>query len=182
MVKGVLQVRFAAGGVSMKFDLSAVFDNPGERVAFDYEIDLSDLELNYSFPFAEPVRLAGEVKNSAGVLAVEGAASSNLHLSCDRCTRKFERTGEFYVDRVIVRSLSNPDDPQNDDIILIESGELELDEIFIQEIILGFDMKTLCSEHCRGICPRCGTNLNDGECGCGGEADPRLDILKKLLD
>ncbi len=166
----------------MRLDLSFVFDNPGERIGFDYEFILSDLELNYAFPFEEPVRVRGEARNSAGVVTLSGAAASNMHLSCDRCARDFERVGEFFVERTVARSLSNPDDPQNDDVILVESGELELDEIFIQEIILSFNMKTLCSEHCGGLCPRCGANLNDGPCSCAGEPNPGFEILKKLLE
>jgi len=43
-------------------------------------------------------------------------------------------------------------------------------------------MKPLCSEGCKGLCPRCGRNLNRGKCGCGaGGVDPRWSGLKKLL-
>ena len=48
--------------------------------------------------------------------------------------------------------------------------------------ILGMDTKTLCSEDCKGLCPRCGADLNLGPCGCGKEADPRLAVLAKLLE
>ena len=46
----------------------------------------------------------------------------------------------------------------------------------------GMDTKTLCSEDCKGLCPRCGANLNDGPCGCKREVDPRLAVLAKLLE
>ena len=48
--------------------------------------------------------------------------------------------------------------------------------------ILGMDTKTLCSEDCKGICPGCGVNLNQGSCTCKKETDPRLAALAKLLE
>ena len=40
----------------------------------------------------------------------------------------------------------------------------------------------ICSEECKGLCPICGQNLNDGECSCDKEqTDPRFDILDNLL-
>ena len=44
------------------------------------------------------------------------------------------------------------------------------------------DGKHLCSEDCKGLCPTCGKDLNEGPCGCGKEVDPRLAVLAKLLD
>ncbi len=48
--------------------------------------------------------------------------------------------------------------------------------------ILNMDQKFLCSEDCKGLCERCGRNLNDGPCGCGKQLDPRMAVLSQLLD
>ncbi|MDY5613643.1 MAG: DUF177 domain-containing protein, partial [Dysosmobacter sp.] len=48
--------------------------------------------------------------------------------------------------------------------------------------ILEMDTKTLCSEDCKGLCPRCGADLNLGPCSCKKEVDPRLAALAKLLE
>ena len=47
--------------------------------------------------------------------------------------------------------------------------------------LLDMDTKTLCSEDCKGLCPRCGADVNLGPCSCKPEADPRLAVLAKLL-
>ena len=60
--------------------------------------------------------------------------------------------------------------------------DVELDDIIVPELILSMPMKELCSEDCRGLCPRCGKDLNDGECGCAEEIDPRLAKLAEILD
>ena len=44
------------------------------------------------------------------------------------------------------------------------------------------ETKFLCSEDCKGLCPRCGKNLNLGPCGCRKEPDPRFAVLEQLLD
>ncbi len=74
------------------------------------------------------------------------------------------------------------EDEENEEIILLEDRALELDEVFTTECILAWGGKHLCSEDCRGLCPKCGKDLNEGPCGCGKELDPRFAALAKLLD
>ncbi|MCK4236882.1 MAG: DUF177 domain-containing protein, partial [Candidatus Krumholzibacteria bacterium] len=51
-----------------------------------------------------------------------------------------------------------------------------------EAVILELPMKFLCSENCKGLCSRCGANLNEGDCGCNlRSGDSRWDVLKKLL-
>ena len=65
---------------------------------------------------------------------------------------------------------------------LVEGETFDLDEIIREELILNMDMTVLCSEDCKGLCPRCGKNLNEGDCGCDRtEVDPRLAKLTQLL-
>ena len=73
-------------------------------------------------------------------------------------------------------------DEENDDIILLEDGCVDLGDLAKTMFILEMDTKTLCSEDCKGICPGCGVDLNQGSCTCKKEVDPRLAVLAKLLD
>ena len=48
-----------------------------------------------------------------------------------------------------------------------------------ESLLLLLPTKVLCREDCAGLCPRCGTDLNEGRCSCvGGEGDPRLEALR----
>ena len=59
---------------------------------------------------------------------------------------------------------------------------LDLTDFVMGEIRLGVPMKVLCREDFKGLCPKCGRNLNEGPCGCDlHEEDPRWDALKGLL-
>ncbi len=70
-----------------------------------------------------------------------------------------------------------------DDYIETPDFTLELDEVVISDIILHYPQKYLCKDDCRGLCPKCGKNLNEGDCGCDRtQVDSRLEILKQLME
>ena len=164
----------------MKLDLRDIIQVPGGRIPFDFSLDLSQLELNGVRPVAEPVRVTGAVRNMAGALVLEGTASSQLHLSCDRCGRPFLREQTVPLDTLLAAELENEE--SEDDIVLLDGTELDLDDLAQTEFILGMDTKNLCREDCKGLCPRCGADLNLGPCGCKRETDPRLAVLAQLLE
>ena len=57
------------------------------------------------------------------------------------------------------------------------------DEVVISDIILNYPQKYLCKDDCKGLCPECGKNLNEGDCGCNKtQVDSRLEILKQLME
>ena len=69
-----------------------------------------------------------------------------------------------------------------DDMVVVDTDELELDDILIPELFLDLNTVVLCRPDCKGICPRCGKDLNEGDCGCSRrEVDPRLAKLAELL-
>ncbi len=63
-----------------------------------------------------------------------------------------------------------------------EGEEIDLTPLVQEQIILALPTRPLCGEECRGLCPRCGANLNSGPCGCPAPAgDPRLAVLHTLM-
>ena len=74
------------------------------------------------------------------------------------------------------------DEDSEADYFLLDNGELDLDEVVNTTFILAMDTTNLCSEDCKGLCARCGADLNLGPCGCRPEVDPRLAALSQLLD
>jgi len=65
-------------------------------------------------------------------------------------------------------------------VVLVEDGELETDSLVREQVQLELPMKALCREGCRGLCPQCGTNLNETSCECTPARDPRWDALAGL--
>ena len=100
----------------------------------------------------------------------------------EKYERTFYRENKKLVDFEKRYSEEELQEQENDDILLLEGDEVDLDELVRVEFILHMDSKTLCSENCKGLCPRCGADLNLGPCSCKKETDPRLAVLAKLLD
>ena len=68
------------------------------------------------------------------------------------------------------------------DYVLIEDGVLDVEAPLTEQLLLALPTKVLCKEDCRGLCPKCGHDRNDGDCGCDlHEPDPRLACPAKLL-
>ena len=79
----------------------------------------------------------------------------------------------------MVTHLDNEDE---DEMTVIPDMKLDLEEFCYDEILLSLPTKFLCDENCKGLCPTCGQDLNQGECSCNEkEIDPRLAALAELL-
>jgi uncharacterized protein len=163
----------------MRLKLQEVIRTPGLSLPFDFELDLSGMEFYGLHPIVHPIRVRGQVRNAAGALMLEGEASTVLSLLCDRCGKPFEREKTVPFSTLLATELEDED---SDDILLLNGAELDMDEVASTAFILAMDTKNLCFEDCRGICPGCGVDLNEENCRCRPETDPRLAALKQLLD
>ena len=164
----------------MRLDLRDVILVPDAEKSFQCQVDLSDLEFYGRKPIVRPVLAQGRVVNHAGALVLNGTARSELDLVCDRCGKEFSREKVVPLDSLLADKLENED--SEDDIILLDGNELDLDEVVTTAFVLAMDTKNLCSEDCKGLCAKCGADLNLGPCGCRPEVDPRLAALAQLLD
>ncbi len=163
----------------MRLELQDIIYTPNARASFRYELDLSQLDFYGSRPISHPVLVEGSVTNHAGALVLEGTARSMLELTCDRCGKHLTREKIVPLDSLVAQNLENE---ENDEILLLDGTQLDLDEVATTAFVLAMDTKNLCSNDCKGLCPRCGANLNDGPCGCRPETDPRWEALSQLLD
>ena len=165
----------------MLLGLSKIIDCPGQSIPFSVSVDLSDLCYGVSYPVSEPVLAQGTVRNTAGVLMMEGQVRTTIHGICDRCAGSFDREVTFPIDVVLVTELANEEN-EDEWLFPLEGDSADLDDIVRTVFVLNLDSKLLCKEDCKGLCPRCGKNLNDGPCNCQKELDPRFAALKQLLE
>ena len=164
----------------MLFSVKSILNSPGKSLTFQFSMDLSDVDFGGQLPAQEPVQVEGTVRNTAGMLEMALRIRATLDCVCDRCAKEFRREKEVEYDCVLAE---DKQDETNEDIVLLESGEfIDLEDLARTVFILEMDTKTLCSEDCQGLCPRCGADLNLGPCSCHKEVDPRLAVLAKLLE
>ena len=147
----------------MLLQCRSLFMGEVKSLPIDTELDFSQVEYQGICPITEPVRVVGAITVRAGVVQLSAKATFVYHGRCDRCLNTFERTYDVPLEHILVATL---EDEENDDYILLE-----------------VPYKSLCREDCRGLCPMCGKNLNEGLCGCTRQSvDPRLDVLRQLLE
>ena len=163
----------------MRFSVKSVLNTPGKSMPFHFTMDLSNVEFGGQCPAQEPVEVDGTVRNSADVLELSLTVRTTLDAVCDRCGKAFLQDKTIPYTCLLAEELENE---ENDEIVLLEDGKVDVGDLARTAFILGMDTKTLCSEDCKGLCPRCGADLNLGPCSCKKETDPRLAALAKLLE
>ena len=165
----------------MLLGLSKIIDCPGATAPFSTSVDLSDLRYGESYPVTEPVRAEGMVRNTAGVLVMTGKIHTTIHGVCDRCASNFDADVEFPIDVVLVTELASEEN-EDEWVFPLEGDSADLEDIVRTVFVLNLDSKLLCKEDCKGLCCRCGKNLNEGPCNCQKELDPRFAALKQFLE
>ena len=163
----------------MLLNVQKIINAPGERIDFRFDLDLSDVEFGGRCPVEKPVVVTGDVRNVAGMLLLQFAADTELSCVCDRCLKDFHQRKTVRYECMVADRL---EDEENDEILLLENGCVDLGDLARTIFILEMDTKTLCAEGCKGLCPGCGVDLNQGSCTCKKETDPRLAVLAQLLN
>ena len=165
----------------MLLGLSDIIHSPGASLSFSESVDLSDLLFGTCYPVSEPVVIEGTVRNTADVLVMKGEITTRIHGVCDRCASDFTQDVVIPVDVVLVQELSNEEN-EDEWVFPLEAESADLEDITRTVFVLNMDSKLLCKPDCKGICCRCGKNLNEGPCDCRKEPDPRFAALQQLLD
>ena len=170
-----LQVRFdeiPAEGLRVEVRDQSWF--PGDEIAFDGQVEAS-------------VYL---VRKGRTRVLLEGRLSVVFLLACDRCLEeaRFPVDTEFTLDLELVEredeaalGAEHTCSHAEMDAVFLYEPLVDIGEILKQQVFLAMPARVLCAEDCRGLCPRCGSNLNEAACGCEKKsgASP-FDVLKKL--
>lgn len=163
----------------MIIDLKKIFVNEDSSMPLSYALDLSDVEYMGIYPLKKPVELNGSIENKASLIRFCAEISYEFDAPCDRCGVDTVKKHTVAVEKSLASSIEGED---SDTILLVPDMKLDLDEFLYSEVIMSLPMKHVCSEMCKGICQKCGKNLNEGDCGCEQkEIDPRLAVLAELL-
>lgn len=168
-------------GDNMIVDLSTALKVEGSKVDIDTVLDIEPLELGgNTFDFAQPVHIVGAITNESGRLKLNAQVNGSVNVHCYRCLKGLQRDFLFTMEETIISE--DMAVPEDQDVICIQNGKLDLKDIVINNILVNMSMKYLCSEDCKGLCAKCGTDLNEKECSCDTrDVDPRLEVLKRLL-
>lgn len=167
----------------MIFDLSGFLH--GENHVFNIEGELENKDVFNDLD--GEFKIVGKVVYKGKIFKVDTEYLLKLNISytvenkCDRCLQPTTNNIETTLEAKLEEYNKNFDD-ELDDIIFYDNGVLSLDEYIISQVMSSLPMKYICSEDCKGLCPKCGVNLNTESCDCiHDEIDPRLEKLKDFF-
>jgi uncharacterized protein len=159
-----------------RVDVQDLLYRPGEsrRVVTSETLDDLSTELA-AVPEETPIAFDVLLESVVEGILVSGTLSGSMALRCARCLKDF--SGDFAVR---VRELYAHQPPDDEDHYPITEGEIDLDPLARDAVLLSMPFSPLCTPGCLGLCPRCGGDRNLNECSCGPEVDARWATLGTL--
>jgi uncharacterized protein len=150
----------------MVIDLREIYEIPGRGEDFEYKIDPSETEYVKGCKFSEPVSVRGRVRNRSGIVTLSFETKTRLDRVCDKCLREFSEDFSLDFEHSLMLSAQNEMSLEDETCIVTGTYTLDLNDIVLQDILLSLPTRTLCREDCKGLCPLCGHDLNEGPCDC----------------
>jgi uncharacterized protein len=154
---------------------------------FSETIAAHELEIGYNYTAKVlPIVFDMEVDPLEKGCLISGTFSYKAELPCARCLEQAAVSGHtsFAIQlkpRSALKVLKNDPEPDEIDEVFIDGEVFETSELVKEQLFLIIPEKALCREDCRGLCPNCGTNLNETGCKCPEAKDPCWSQLDKLV-
>lgn len=151
--------------------------------------DISDVSWfpHHEVERRDPLAATVFLQRKAARVLVEGAITVTFMFDCDRCLGRFAMPSE--LDFKLDVELADPADLGREytcsqsemDTMFVDEPIIDVHAILRQQILLSVPEKKLCADDCRGLCIRCGSDLNQGSCDCDrqGKSSP-FSVLKDL--
>ena len=154
----------------------------GASLTFEGTQTLEDTAMGVEIlQFHKPFAVQGTVTNGGELLVLRASVTGSVRLQCGSCTEGYEHQMSFTLDARIKKA-AEEEDP---DVFCCIGDQMNLQEMVLEHLILELPILRRCREDCKGLCPRCGNNLNEGDCACaakGGDMDEAsLDQRLKAL-
>jgi len=148
----------------------------------NFKKDVNELQLVDQF--VDNLILDCKLDKSQHQIVVNCNLTISAQLNCDRCNSDFIKKFESEFTLTYLFKKENVDNTNmNVKYLSLTDDKIDLTDDVIDYARLSIPMKKLCSEECKGLCVKCGTNLNQNNCGCYDEVEnPVWTPLLKLKD
>ncbi|MBQ9927129.1 MAG: DUF177 domain-containing protein [Lachnospiraceae bacterium] len=169
----------------MLMNLTDVFTSEGKVKKTSQTYDAGSVSyMGESYPVVDKSDVSLTFTNiGTGRILLEGEMSLTVDIPCDRCLQSVK----VPIGVSFAHEIAAPNEegvPSEEEEQCFMSGyELDTDTLINNEILINMPVKVLCKEECKGICPVCGQNLNEKECGCDTFVpDPRMAAIKDIFN
>lgn len=162
----------------MKLDVVETSFPLGESRAFSFAVAPESLAPGEDMQhFRGAIRVDGTVMNTGSALRVSGTLAASRIFVCDRCLADGERSVALDFSEDYAKTPG-----ETDEAVLYDGESIVLDDLVRDTLLVAEPLRELCKSDCKGLCPICGQNLNEGTCDCDAFVpDPRLAALESLL-
>lgn len=169
----------------MLIQLSRILSQDGKREQFEIPVGMETFCCRLGeFPIVQknPIQLA-IVNTGRRVLKINGDAKLVISIPCARCLEPVDTEFDLSFEREIDMKLSEEERREElDECSYISGTELDAEQLLCNELLINWPIRVLCKEDCKGICSRCGANLNIQDCGCDTtELDPRMAVISDIF-
>ena len=169
----------------MRIHLSDVTDSEGKHIQLQPELELDKISFQMGdYPILEKTPVELEITNTGNkVLELKGIGSVTVGIPCDRCLEQVAVKIPYEIEQKLDMKKSDTERVQDlDENDYLTGMDLDVDRLVYLEVLMSWPLKVLCREDCKGICSRCGKNLNKGSCGCAEEPkDPRMAAISDIF-
>lgn len=172
----------------MRLDLTEIAQHVGKQMSYQVDEPASSIE---DVTVLSAIQGTLRFTNTGDLLLVRGHLHTVVEMECSRCLRLFEMPLVCEVEeQVELRAVAGrPNEhpqvtivPEEGDTLFLEGNVLDLTELIRQMLLVSLPIKPLHDEECKGLCPTCGADLNEGDCDCGRPVGhPAFAALAKLL-
>lgn len=147
---------------------------------FKFDGDVKDLDLTE--PYFGRYITEVELSKYQDQVILQSETKINAEMVCDRCDEVFRRVikSEYKI-VYLLRGVEEENDAVDINYLNPDTDKIDIKDDVRDYALLAIPLKKLCSEDCKGLCYKCGKNLNEGDCKCSeDEIDDRWKPLLKI--
>ena len=171
--------------INMLINLTELFTREGKTNDYAVELDCREFQIPQGIcPVSDSKPVTFYIENVGDrTLVLSGEAEFTLMIPCDRCLEPVEVPFQLSIERTLDTNLTDEERIANlDEQPYLQGYNLDVDQLVRDELLLNLPMKVLCDEDCKGICNRCGANLNHETCDCDRSSlDPRMSVIQDIF-
>lgn len=163
----------------MIIEMGYLFNRKGSTLPVELVEQIDDVK---DYPdvveFVEPVRIEGTLKNEDDVFVLDAKGETAVVMECSCCLAPVRKELGFEIKERFAHTGRDDEETET-----FTGDQIDLADFVKRGIIGELPMKVICREDCKGLCPVCGKDLNDGDCGCDRTIrDPRFESLRALFN
>jgi len=163
----------------MMIEMGYLFNRKGSTLPVELVETIDDVK---DYPdvveFVEPVRIEGTLKNEDDVFVLDAVGKTTALMECSSCLAPVRKELSFEIKERFAHTGRDDEETET-----FTGDQIDLADFVKRGIIGELPMRVECREDCKGLCPICGKDLNDGDCGCDRTIrDPRFESLRALFN